>query len=566
MTDRRRYRTGLVLGVLFVTGLAALTYWMGQTETAMLKRRLAVLAPYSLHMALLFFLGGAVASRRLVARSFEGCGHAWWALPLIGLFVVGMLPPRTHRIYYDEDIYQNVAQNILWHGRAEMCNEGVIADGVFECRESEYNKEPHAFPFLLSLLFRFTGVHEAASHVLNHLLFAVGVLASYWIGLLLFDNRQVATGAAVVFLLTPMNLLWGATIAAEPGAAAAAGVALAVWLLFLREMGLATGAMAVGAIALAVQWRPESILLVAVVGVVTIIVQPGRLRRREFYVVALLLFVLLLPHLVHLWVVRGEGWGASESGKFSWQYVADNLKTNVAFYFEGNEHPIYFTLLAVLGLAVGGRWKEKSSLLVWFLLFFGVFIPFHAGSYRYGADVRFSLLSFMPLAILGGRGAGWLAEQLGERLTRASRWLRAVPLVAAIYCFSGYLPLVRSIGREAWAARADHDIALDLLEQVPSDSMVLTHNPGMLQVMGQSAVQASIATTNPTKVDHYFKQFAGGVYFHYNFWCNIQDPVQNAFCNRILADYPTQVVEDRSAGFYRYILYRLMPKRSDSGT
>jgi len=95
--------------------------------------------------------------------------------------------------------------------------------------------------------------------------------------------------------------------------------------------------------------------------------------------------------------------------------------------------------------------------------------------------------------------------------------------------------------------------------------MVLTHNPGMLQVMGQSAAQTSIATTHPAKVDHYFRQFSGGVYFHYNFWCNIQDPVQNAFCNQILEDYPTQVVEDRNAGFYRYILYRLMPKRSDSG-
>lgn len=564
MTDRHPYRAWLWVVVVFAVVLAALIFWVGQTEAARLKRQLALLTPYGLHMALLCFIGGGLAARRIVVRSLEGSGAGWWALPLIGLLVVGVLPPRTHRIYYDEDIYQNVAQNILWHGRAEMCNEGVIAHGVFECRDSEYNKEPNAFPFLLSLLFRLTGVREAASHFLNHVLFAVGVLASYWVGLLLFDDRRVAMGAGILFLLTPMNLLWGATVAAEPGAAAAAGVAMVAWLLFLRETRLVTGAMAAGATALAVQWRPESILLIALVGVVTIVLEPNRLRRRELYIVALLLFVLLLPHLAHLWVVRGEGWGVSEGGKFSWTYVADNLKTNAAFYFEGNEHPICFTLLAVLGLVVGGRWKEKSSLLFWFLLFFGVFIPFHAGSYRYGADVRFSLLSFMPLAILGGWGLGWLAEKI-ECRNPASRWLAAVPLLAVIYCFSGYLPLVRSIGAEAWAARADHDIAKDLLEQVPSDSMVLTHNPGMLQVMGQSATQTSIATTNPTKVDHYFRQFAGGVYFHYNFWCNIQDPVQNAFCNQILEDYPTQVVEDRNAGFYRYILYRLMPKRSDSG-
>lgn len=560
MTVPRQSRHWLLLGVAFIAATAAMTFWIGRTETADLKRQLSVLTPYALHSGLLLLLGGVLTARRIVAGSLKGMGPIWWVLPLVALIVVATLPPRTHRIYYDEDIYQNVAQNILWHGRAEMCNEGVIQHGVFDCRDSEYNKEPNSFPFMLSLLFRFTGVGESSSHFLNHVVFAVGVLASMWIAHLLFDARRIALGAGVLYLLTPENLLWGATVAAEPGAAAFTGIAVVAWILFIRNTSWETGAMAVGAIVLAVQWRPESILLLALVGVVTVLLEPRRLRQIGLYVAALMIFILLIPHLGHLWAVRGEGWGANEGNKFSSQYLSNNLVTNARFYFEGKEQPVYFTLLAILGLGVMGRWKEKGSLLAWFLLFFGVFIPFHAGSYRYGADIRFALLSFMPLTIMGGVGAQWISKKLESRLPKSS-WLTALPILVAVYFFTGYLPLVRSIGSEAWAARADHDIAEELMEQVPVGSIVLTHNPGMIQVMGQTAAQASVATYNPAKVDEYFRQYAGGVYFHYNFWCNINDSVQNAFCNKILEDYPTQVLDDRSAGFYRYILYRMMPKR-----
>lgn len=562
MNAPRLSRRGLMLVVAFIAATVTMAYWIGRAETADLKRQLSVLTPYALHSGLLLLLGGALTARRIVAGSLKGMGSIWWVVPLVALVVVATLPPRTHRIYYDEDIYQNIAQNMLWHGRAEMCNEGVIEHGVFDCRDSEYNKEPNAFPFMLSLLFRFTGVGESQSHFLNHVVFALGVLASMWIAHLLFDDRRVALGAGVLYLLTPENLLWGATVAAEPGAAAFTGIALVAWILFIRNRSWGTGAMAVGTIVLAVQWRPESLLLLAVVGVTTVLLEPRCFRQVGLYVATLLIFIFLVPHLGHLWAVRGESWGANEGGKFSSQYLSNNLDTNARFYFEGKEHPIYFTLLAILGLGVMGRWKEKGSLLVWFLLFFGVFIPFHAGSYRYGADIRFALLSFMPLAILGGVGARWISGKLSGLLPRSS-WLRALPILVAVYFFTSYLPLVRSIGSEAWAARADHDIAKELVEQIPVDSIVLTHNPGMIQVMGQTAAQASVATYNPAKVDDYFRQYAGGVYFHYNFWCNINDSVQNAFCNKILEDYPTQVIDDRNAGFYRYILYRMMPRRQE---
>jgi hypothetical protein len=82
----------------------------------------------------------------------------------------------------------------------------------------------------------------------------------------------------------------------------------------------------------------------------------------------------------------------------------------------------------------------------------------------------------------------------------------------------------------------------------------------MIHVMGRSAAQTSHATYQPEQVDAFFRQFAGGVYFHYNFWCNVSDPDQNEFCTNVLARYGARVVREESVGFYRYVLYRLLPR------
>ena len=50
--------------------------------------------------------------------------------------------PRTNRIYYDEHIYQGVAQNMTDLHLTQMCNEGTLESGRLQCSQGEFNKEP----------------------------------------------------------------------------------------------------------------------------------------------------------------------------------------------------------------------------------------------------------------------------------------------------------------------------------------------------------------------------------------------------------------------------------------
>ena len=80
--------------------------------------------------------------------------------------------------------------------------------------------------------------------------------------------------------------------------------------------------------------------------------------------------------------------------------------------------------------------------MIWyFLLFFGMALAFYAGSYDYGADVRYSLATYPPVAILGGLGLARLVGRF-ERAGRGTLALAgltaggrgAVPLVSCRRC------------------------------------------------------------------------------------------------------------------------------------
>ena len=118
----------------------------------------------------------------------------------------------------------------------------------------------------------------------------------------------------------------------------------------------------------------------------------------------LLAMILLLPHFLHFIAVGGQSWGA-EGAKFSVDYFWNNLAVNGPYYLNNGGFPVLLSALALIGL-VFSRTDLKFRLLmaVWFFLFWGLLF-FYAGSYHYGADVRFALVTFMPLSVLAGLGA-----------------------------------------------------------------------------------------------------------------------------------------------------------------
>ena len=114
------------------------------------------------------------------------------------------------------------------------------------------------------------------------------------------------------------------------------------------------------------------------------------------------------------------------------------------------------TLLAALGLWTGPAARERWLVALYFLVFFGIQLLFYAGSYNYGADVRYSLMTYPPLAVLGGLGAARVARW-GARLVPARP---AAAIVAALVV----IPLTILAGLFVW---------LKLTEETDDEEMEL---------------------------------------------------------------------------------------------
>jgi hypothetical protein len=46
------------------------------------------------------------------------------------------------------------------------------------------------------------------------------------------------------------------------------------------------------------------------------------------------------------------------------------------------------------------------------------------------------------------------------------------------------------------------------------------------------------------------------VYLHWNYWCSVNDPVQQGFCRQALEGKPATVVHEQRERDLRYSLYR----------
>jgi Dolichyl-phosphate-mannose-protein mannosyltransferase len=545
----------IAVGAAWLVGLGALLSWLLGNSTGALREQLKVLQFWSLEVTLFAALVSGVCIFRQLARECsrsDGIRLLLLAALAIGLTV--FVAPRTNRIFYDEQIYQSVGQNMADTRLAQVCNDGSVEYGRLQCSSGEYNKQPYGYPHWLSVAYRLFGLHESTAFAVNAAVMGLTVCGVYLLGCVLFHDRQAALLAGLLLALTPQQLIWSATAAVEPSASLAAVVALLCAAHYSRSGGTAALVATAVASAYAVQFRPESILILPVISMLIWPRLRGDLASPSAWWVVILFFLLVAVHLGHLFAVRNVPWG-TDAPRFSLQYVPGNLRVNGPFYLYDERFPLVFSLLAILGLMSPGFKKERLAVAAYFLLFFAITLVFYAGSYNYGADVRYSLMTYPPIAVLGGLGAARLGRAIQRRMTGVPAFGLVVAAVA--FQFLWYAPVVRATTEEAWAARADVRFAQALASELPRNSYVLTHNPGMFHLWGVNAGQMSRVASNPRYGDFLASRYSGGVYVHWNFWCNVRDPIQPEFCRQALAMRPVELVREYKERDQRFALYRM---------
>lgn len=508
----------------------------------------------------LLFLAFALTTLRALPSMLRAmrAGAAWWTLVLLisggGLAAAYVLPPVTNRIFYDEQIYQHVGQNMADLHRTQMCAHGIVEYGQLQCLASEYNKEPYGYPYLLSLGYRIAGTSDAFAHHLNRWLHALCALTVGILALRLTGSRTAGVMAALTMTLLPEQLRWSATAAAEPSASLFVAIAVLAAVGHVQAPSGRALAWMVAATAWAIQFRPESGLVVGVIAAFVLLHAPGLVKERRTWIALICGAVVVAAYGLHLAAVRNDTWGAG-AAPFAPSHVWSNLPVNGWFYFADSRFPAWVGVTAVLGLVIGTRAPARTrlSLAFYFLAFWGIFLFFYAGSYNYGADVRYSLVSYVPLVLLSSIGVASLLARVPARHVALAR---AAVAGLALWTFALQAPYIRSIGEEAWAARADAAYAREIAATLEPDALVLTHNPNMFLLWGVNAAQMFVAS-NQGFLARELPRHGRNIYVHWGFWCNVVDPVQQALCDGTLASMPTELAHERTERNYRFAFYRV---------
>jgi hypothetical protein len=560
-----RTRPLLLIAVGWLAFLSALLFFLSQSSSETLREHLRAWQFWFLEVQLVlslvlaaFNLPRLVTSLRLTRTDI---GFLTGACLLTGV-LAGYVAPRTNRIFYDEQIYQNVGQNLADSRLAQMCNEGTVEYGTLQCWRPQYNKQPTGYPHLLSVVYRVTGTAYWTATRFNVGCAIALVAVVFLIAFGLFEDPWTARFAALIMALIPEQLLWAHSGAGEPSAALTTALAVLAATHFKRTSETAALAWTIVATVFAMQFKTESVLAAIVVGAAVLLFLPFELGRPRFWGWALVGAVLASAAVCHLVAVRGEDWGAS-GDRFAVGFFLPNLRVNSAFFLGDARFPAFYTVLAVAGLvartlpADTRRLREAALCGVYFLAFWVIYLFFYAGSYNYGADVRFSLMAYPPVALLAGAGTGELIRRMQSRGWASS--VTGPALVAAVlFQFTWYLPLVRNVGEEAWAARADVAFSEEFARTLPKNAFVFTHNPNVFHLMGVNAGQISMLVTEKPYVSAaLMTRYSGGVYMYWNFWCNVPEPAQRQLCRSALAQFPSKLVSERLDRDYRFAFYRL---------
>ncbi len=471
---------------------------------------------------------------------------------LSGFFLRAFVAPHTERLYFDEDIYLNIAQNIRSNAQALSCNNGYVRFGKLHCLQPILNKEPNGWPFLLSLVLNLASP-EKAGRWLSIFLSSLSVLLVFLIGKKLFGDTG-GLWAAFVYSLMPIPIKWAPTV--EPNTAFTFFF-LGSFYLCLKEADHENcGYLLFPWLVLTVQMRPEGILVLPAALLLIF------LGKKEFFMERKNLFfwglslILLIPYGIHLFAARHSHWG-SRGPKFSLSYFLPNLAANLRFFIQPLRFPPLDTFFFLIGFfTIFMLSKNKRAvypLILWLIMFFSIYLFFYAGSYNYGVDVRFSLPIHPVLAIFSAAGILFLCEWF------LNRKLNAAPAVFGLLLFGFFFQLshITIIGQQGWQARADHDFITNLAPSLPANAVVFTHDPSEVMDAGRWGVQTF--ELNSVYLGHLFKK-KEVPYFYFDAWCST--PEFKTQCKNILKKYKLLPVSENTTLKQKLILFRIVGGRS----
>lgn len=511
----------------------------------------------------------------------------------------------AEQLYFDENIYQGIALNILHNGNAIWCQYGpaYLAGG---CPYGAVYHDPVGWSVFIAMAFAISGVGTQTAYNLQLLVGALSIVGVFLLSAVLFRRKEVPVLAAAFMALNPQLFVWSRTQAV----ADLPFMMLTIFAFFfltvhVRRRNRITLAMAIFSLVLVSYTRIEAFMIVPILLLMYFLLGDkgiaANAKRRmagfwkdasniRFLALLAMLAILLIPQFLYIVSQAKSGNYGQGSGNslFSLTNLEANSYPNLEFllgmlnktYYYPVVFPFEITLAAALGAVAymafgkrsGNRFAVMLLLGLWAISYYLFYDFFYAGSALYGVDVRFMLQILPPLSILAGLGVAELSSLVMALLRRVFRqgierrlsYLFMCVLLAALafypfYALEPYFTIQPQQMPQQGKVLQAVDFIYGNYTKVPTNCLVFSFTPDIWYALNRSSAQIGyLGSSNAT-----FVNFAKGYscfVVDYGYWCQVP-PYINTTCTSMLHDYSivplakTDNSTGTSLGLYRILNY-----------
>jgi len=505
----------------------------------------------------------------------------------------------TEQLYFDENIYQGIAMNILSHGNALWCQYGT--GFVQTCFANSVYHDLIGYPFLLAIAFSIFGIGIWTAYALQLLVGALSILFIFLLASVFFERKGAVVATTAIFALIPQLFIWSRTQAIPDLALMCfATLTFFLFILFIRRIRLESLITFMSALTFTIYMRIEAILLLPMFLVLFLTYGDEGIRHTinhclkltldninnntKLLVVALGFFILIMPEIYYLSMqLSNPSYGQDYTNQqvFSIANFQNNFPINLQFllgnYNSVTQFPLVFpvetTALAVLGIIflIASKRKNRFGMLlvpaVWFVAFNLFYGFFYAGAATFGVDDRFMLQMIPALALLGGFAISELSTTLGEVSKR--KYVHHIVYAAIMIgvVFYPFVTLVPNITLKP-QAMPQQTVIYDALSffysnynSVPTNCMVFTFTPDLWEEFNRSAAQIDYVSSTNSQFLNDTKNYTCRV-VDYGYWCNVP-PNKGTICKNLLENYNLLplAMQNNSARGENFAFYQILGKR-----
>lgn len=507
-------------------------------------------------------------------------------LAFFALFALLAVSP-AEQLYFDENIYQGIALNILHNGNAVWCQYG--SGYLTNCPITVIYHDPVGWSVFIALAFALFGVSTGTAYGLQLLVGVLSIIGVFLLSAALFQRKDLPLVASAFMALNPQLFIWSRTQAATDLPFMLLTVlTFFFFIVFIRRKNKWALSMTVFSLLLTVYTRIEAFILVPLLVILYFalgddgIALNARAKIRSLHrmlnsrlslSLVVILAVLLLPQLWYI-VSQSEITGnygqSTGSGLLSLTNLKANFYPNFGFFVGAYNYiynypavfPVETTIAAVTGAALLALDKSRRNrfallllLAVWILSYYIFYDFFYAGSALYGVDVRFMLELLPPLTILAGVGivelstlvAGVAMTTLevkdvkGKSAIFTYTFCILFLVILAVYPFVTLLPNTtikpQNMPQQQVILGTMNFIYGNYTKVMPG-CLVFSYNPDIWYMLNRSATQIGYLGSSNTTFTKFANNYSCFV-FDYGYWCQVPPNQNNPACSNPLHEYKT---------------------------